>query len=178
MPLDLNLGAVAAQTLPLTFRPLVEACQVPSLVSREAPRSRLQALLLTRPLAGLSSPRTQREWYKSEGFVGEPSCCRPLCRKEDKPGGEPFAACTTTEEMEVARARCKKALSMGRLSHSACILRLKRWLLAGLNDAELSVQNARSDHVAMGGPGLQAFAEGPSEEEIDEKIRQYTASSL
>ena len=50
--------------------------------------------------------------------------------------------------------------------------------LAGLNDAELSVQNARSDHVAMGGPGLQAFAEGPSEEEMDEKIRQYTASSL
>ena len=76
-------------------------------------------------------------------------------------------------------SRCKKALSMGRLSHSACILRLKRWLLAGLNDAELSVQNARSDHVAMGGPGLQAFAEeGPSEEEMDEKIRQYTASSL
>ena len=69
---------------------------------------------------------------------------------------------------------------MGRLSHSAFILRLKRWLLiAGLNDAELSVQNARSDHVAMGGPGLQAFAEeGPSEEEMDEKIRQYTASSL
>ena len=62
---------------------------------------------------------------------------------------------------------------MGRLSHSACILRLKRWLLAGLNDAELSVQNARSDHVAMGGPGLQAFAEGPSEEEMDEKIRKF-----
>ena len=97
----------AAQTLPLTFRPLVAACQVPSLVSREAPRSRLQALLLTRPLAGLSSPRSQREWYKSEGFVGDPSCCRPLCRKEDKPGGEPFAACTTTEEMEVARGARK-----------------------------------------------------------------------
>ena len=39
MPLDLNLGAekldICGQTLPLTFRPLVEACQVPSLVSRK-----------------------------------------------------------------------------------------------------------------------------------------------
>lgn len=61
-------------------------------------------------------------------------------------------------------SRCKKALSMGRLSHSACILRLKRWLLAGLNDAELSVQNARSDHVAMIGHGrtwLTSFCRRP-----------------
>lgn len=47
-----------------------------------------------------------------------------------------------------------------------CGLRLKRWLLAGLEDGALSVQR-----VALGGPGLQDFAEGPSEEEMDRAIR-------
>lgn len=52
-----------------------------------------------------------------------------------------------------------------------CGLRLKRWLLAGLEDGALSVQHARTDRVALGGPGLQDFAEGPSEEEMDRAIR-------
>lgn len=58
------------------------------------------------------------------------------------------------------------------LDHSTCLLRLKRWLLAGL-DEEFSAQNARSDHVAMGGAGLKDFAEGKTEEEMDEAILRY-----
>ena len=69
-------------------------------------------------------------------------------------------------------ARCKKAMNLSGLDHSTCLLRLKRWLLAGL-DEEFSAQNARSDHVAMGGAGLKDFAEGKTEEEMDEAILRY-----
>jgi hypothetical protein len=50
---------------------------------------------------------------------------------------------------------------------------LKRWLAAGLDDAEFPPHTARTHHVAMGGRGLQEFAAGLSEEELDAIIARY-----
>ena len=68
---------------------------------------------------------------------------------------------------------CKKAVSMGTtLSNADCILRLKRWLIAGMDDSEFPRHRMRSHHVSLGGVGLGAFAHGMSEEELDARVTQ------
>jgi len=47
------------------------------------------------------------------------------------------------------------------------MLRLKRWLIAGLDDAHWDADGRRSKHVSMGGVFLHEFAEGLSEEACD-----------
>ena len=67
---------------------------------------------------------------------------------------------------------CKKAVSFlgGALTQSDCILRLKRWLVAGLDDRGFPCHRKRSHHVAQGGKHLVDFAEGLTERELDEFI--------
>ena len=63
---------------------------------------------------------------------------------------------------------CKKAVSRGStLTDAVCILRLKRRLIAGCSDADWPIHRQRSHHVELGGKGLQDFAEGMSEAEMD-----------
>ena len=74
------------------------------------------------------------------------------------------------------RLSCKKAVSLGRLDHSDCIIRLKRWLLAGLADDTWPRHNMRSHHVRMGGPLLQDFAAGETEELMDARVLRMGGS--
>ena len=62
---------------------------------------------------------------------------------------------------------CKKAVSRGSLTDAECILRLKRWLIAGCSDSNWPVHRQRSHHVELGGKALQDFAQGLSEAEMD-----------
>ena len=65
--------------------------------------------------------------------------------------------------------QCKKAMSQGDLTEEACILRLKRWLVAGLQDREWS-NKKREHHVSMGGVQLRDFAEGMTSQELDDAV--------
>ena len=53
------------------------------------------------------------------------------------------------------------------------MLRLKRWLFAGLNDEGWPLHAQRQHHVRMGGLHLQDFASGLSEQELDRRITVY-----
>ena len=66
---------------------------------------------------------------------------------------------------------CKKAVSRGStLTDAVCILRLKRRLIAGCSDADWPIHRQRSHHV---GKGLQDFAEGMSEAEMDALVESW-----
>ena len=69
--------------------------------------------------------------------------------------------------------QCKKAVSSSVLEDSVCMLRLKRWLFAGLNDEGWPLHAQRQHHVRMGGLHLQDFASGLSEQELDRRITVY-----
>ena len=47
--------------------------------------------------------------------------------------------------------QCKKAVSYGGMDDATCIIRLKRWLCAGLHDDDFPPMNPRTHHVRMGG---------------------------
>lgn len=69
---------------------------------------------------------------------------------------------------------CKKAVSRGStLTDAVCILRLKRRLIAGCSDADWPIHRQRSHHVELGGKGLQDFAEGMSEAEMDALVESW-----
>ena len=54
------------------------------------------------------------------------------------------------------------------LSYDALRLRMKRWLIAGLDDSQWEDPDMkRQEYVAMGGQHLVEFANGLSEEECD-----------
>ena len=62
--------------------------------------------------------------------------------------------------------QCKKAMSKSGLSDAECQLRLKRWLVSGL-DATSWGSNKRDCHVSMGGIQLAQFADGLDSEALD-----------
>ena len=66
-------------------------------------------------------------------------------------------------------ATCKKSVTFGTsgLSRDDLMLRLKRWLIAGLDDADWEEDDPRAEHIAMGGKFLRDFADGLSEAECD-----------
>ena len=64
---------------------------------------------------------------------------------------------------------CKKAMAKGPLSDEECQLRLKRWLVAGLDTAGWS-ENQRQFHVSMGGLQMNHFAEGLSSQDLDQQV--------
>ena len=68
---------------------------------------------------------------------------------------------------------CKKAMNRGSLTDAECVLRLKRWLLAGHSDQNWPVHRRRSHHVELGGKGLQDFAQGMSEEAMDALVASW-----
>ena len=64
---------------------------------------------------------------------------------------------------------CKKQVTIGRsgLTTRDLMLRLKRWLIAGLDDSDWDEEGRRSLHVSQGGKFMHDFAEGLSEEDCD-----------
>ena len=64
---------------------------------------------------------------------------------------------------------CKKHATIGRsgLTPHDMRLRVKRWLIAGLDDGAWPEDTRRTQHVAMGGMHLIEFAAGLSEEACD-----------
>ena len=65
---------------------------------------------------------------------------------------------------------CKKMVTLGSNSGLSCsdlMLRLKRWLIAGLDDTDWEEDCKRTKHVSMGGRHMREFAEGFSEEVCD-----------
>ena len=68
---------------------------------------------------------------------------------------------------------CKNSVTIGNsgLSKADLLLRLKRWLICGLDDADWGVEGPRAEHISMGGPRTQDFADGVSEAEC-ERIAQ------
>ena len=70
---------------------------------------------------------------------------------------------------------CKKAVSRSStLTDADCVLRLKRWLLAGHSDQQWPSHRRRSHHVELGGKGLQDFADGMTEAEMDELVASWS----
>ena len=65
---------------------------------------------------------------------------------------------------------CRKALTIGDLSEEDCRLRLKRWLLAGLNDDDWPEDQARSRHLSLGGLRLVDFSVGDPESVLDRQV--------
>lgn len=64
--------------------------------------------------------------------------------------------------------QCKKAIASG-LGEDECLLRLKRWLVAGLDSSSWPA-NARECHLSMGGVQLAQFAEGLGPAELDAAV--------
>ena len=81
--------------------------------------------------------------------------CKAWCGQHYHPDDESF--------------ECQKIVTIGKsgLSYKTLKLRMKRWLIAGLDDAEWEEGNRRGKHVAMGGTYLCEFSEGPSEVACD-----------
>ena len=69
-----------------------------------------------------------------------------------------------------ANVACKKAMTKGALSDNECQLRLKRWLVAGLDDSSWPKHGARSAHVSLGGVQLAHFAHGLSAQQLDARV--------
>ena len=65
--------------------------------------------------------------------------------------------------------QCKKAVSCTSLSEAECQLRLKRWLVAGLDSHDWPPAR-RQAHLSMGGPQLSQFSEGLSLAELDAAV--------
>ena len=63
----------------------------------------------------------------------------------------------------------KKSVTVGHsgLSKADLFLRLKRWLICGLDDADWGGEDPRAEHIAMGGRHMEGFADGLSEAECD-----------
>ena len=64
---------------------------------------------------------------------------------------------------------CKNSATIGDsgLSRADLMLRLKRWLIAGLDDASWEGEDPRAEHISMGGRHMEDFADGLSEAECD-----------
>ena len=79
------------------------------------------------------------------------------------------ATCGRHVDSEGDTATCKKQVTIGRSGLSArdLTLRLKRWLIAGLDDSHWDEEGQRSFHVNQGGRFMHDFAAGLSEEDCD-----------
>ena len=58
---------------------------------------------------------------------------------------------------DVPGTSCRKALTTGDLPEEECRVRLKRWLMAGLDDKNWPAGQERSLHLSMGGASLSRF---------------------
>ncbi|CAE7278632.1 unnamed protein product, partial [Symbiodinium necroappetens] len=76
-----------------------------------------------------------------------------ICRRHDDPGNRGIMP-------------CRKEIALGEFSEEECYLRLKRWLVAGLNDSTWP-EEKRAYHVSMGGLRLRDFQDGLTSSQLD-----------
>ena len=80
------------------------------------------------------------------------------------------ATCKAHFDVGGTSTPCKKSVKMGKsgISYETMRLRMKRWLVAGLDDADWDPDRKRETHVGMGGSRyMKDFEFGLSEEECD-----------
>lgn len=83
------------------------------------------------------------------------------------------AICSLHTDKGGGNAQCKAAIRLNPeegIDNAVCVLRLKRWLLAGTNDDTWPQHCLRAHHVSLGGPNLETFKEGKTEAEMDAEI--------
>ena len=95
----------------------------------------------------------------------------PLYRSGQQVGWE--ALCNLhSDQHDKQGTSCKKSISQTTgVSAAECKLRLKRWLVAGLDDAKWGEDCKRSTHISLGGALLRQYAAGLSEAELDAKAK-------
>lgn len=89
-----------------------------------------------------------------------------------RPGGVVLgvgAICNMHWDADAPHRVCKKVSTIGRsgLSYDEMQLRMKRWLVSGLDDDEWEEESKRTKHINLGGKHLRDFAMGLSEEQCD-----------
>ena len=126
----------------------------------------------TAPAAGPDKKRGNQ----SRGYPWGPFIISPIVPAGGQTGWG--AICNMhLDKADSGHTGCKKSVSLGMCgnSHEECILRLKRWLLAGLEDHTWPKQRLRSHHVQMGGKGMVDFAHGLTESELDTQLEAWLA---
>ena len=122
------------------------------------------------PAASSSKART----LQSRGFAWGPFTISPIYSQQVHTGWG--AICGLHADKHGTSTQCKKAVTLGQVGdHGVAVVRLKRWLLAGLEDASWPKHCQRQHHVSLGGKGLQAFEAGPSETELDETLAKWVS---
>ena len=111
---------------------------------------------------------------QSRGFAWGPFTISPIYSQQVHTGWG--AICGLHADKHGTSTQCKKAVTLGQVGdHGVAVVRLKRWLLAGLEDASWPKHCQRQHHVSLGGKGLQAFEAGPSETELDETLAKWVS---
>ena len=118
----------------------------------------LPAGLVTSAESGIL-PGDNVEPSKPEQFHGALSNWRRLFQQAVKLGGARSAA---------------SIASRGSLTDAECILRLRRWLIAGCSDSNWPVHRQRAHHVDLAGKALQDFTQGMSEAEMDALVASWS----
>ena len=83
------------------------------------------------------------------------------------------AICSRHSDPDRPSLQCKKAMSKTGLNDEECQLRLKRWLVCGMDDSGWG-SNKRECHVSMGGIQLSQFAEGLGHADLDAAVGHQT----
>ena len=77
--------------------------------------------------------------------------------------------CRDHTDVDRPHVVCKKLATMGTSgrSYDVLMLRMKRWLIAGIDSDDWEEGSKQSHHVGMGGRHMCEFADGLSEEQCD-----------
>lgn len=125
---------------------------------------------LERPLARVDSVNRRRNVRRGQVWGSQPSFqIAPIHAAGSLTPTGWGAICGIHRDPSNPTLQCKKAMSCQHLSEDECKLRLKRWLVAGLNTAGWG-DNQRECHVSLGGVQLSQFSVGLSHAELDERV--------
>ena len=86
------------------------------------------------------------------------------------------ATCKDHVDAAFPLRECKKQVTIGKsgLSLATLKLRMKRWLIAGLDDSDWDADTMRMHHIGIGGTHMCELANGLSEEECDRIARAHS----
>ncbi|CAE7386793.1 unnamed protein product [Symbiodinium sp. CCMP2592] len=132
-----------------------EALEAPPVVSTEAPAVRQDSVT-----TGRHNVKRATIWGRKPAFQ-----IAPIYSEGVHTGWRAF--CGRHTDATGRALPCQKTVNNGSgLSDGECVLRLKRWLVAGFQDQDWG-GNKRSFHLSQGGWQLGAYSAGLSEQELD-----------